>query len=60
MDGVYESGGVGGGGAAPPFANTRIRPTFPNSEHGDDTMLVFYCTHGLVTEIFIVILILTK
>ena len=58
MDGLYKSGGVGGG-QPPPFANTRIRATFPNSEHGDDMMLVFYCTHGLVTVIFIMILILT-
>ena len=50
----------GWGGAQPPrFANTRIRATFPNSEHGDDMMLVFYCTHGLVAVIFIMILILT-
>ena len=45
MDGLYKSGGVGGGGAQPPpLANTRIRATFPNSKHGDDMMLVFYCT----------------
>ena len=43
MDGLYKSGGVGGA-QPPPFANTRIRATFPNSKHGDDMMLVFYCT----------------
>ena len=58
MDGLYKSGGLGGA-QPPPFANTRIRATFPNSEHGDDMMLVFYCTHGLVTVIFIMIIILT-
>ena len=58
MDGLYKSGGLGGA-QPPPFANTSIRATFPNSEHGDDMMLVFYCTHGLVTVIFIMILILT-
>ena len=56
--GFTKAGGLGGA-QRPPFANTRIRATFPNGEHGDDMMLVFYCTHGLVTVIFIMILILT-
>ena len=45
MDGVYKSGGGWGGAQPPAFANTRIRAAFPNSKHGDDMMLVFYCTH---------------
>ena len=32
MDGVYKSGGVGAGAPpAPPFANTKIRATFPTA-----------------------------
>ena len=39
--GFTKAGGLRGGAAPPPFANTRIRATFPNSKHGDDMMLVF-------------------
>ena len=39
--GFTKAGGFGGA-QPPPFANTRIRATFPNSEHGDDMMLVLY------------------
>ena len=41
--GFTKAGGLGGG-SPPPFANTRIRAAFPNSKHGDDMMVVFYCT----------------
>ena len=41
--GFTKAGGLGGA-QSPPFANTRIRATFPNSKHGDDMMLVFCCT----------------
>ena len=41
--GFTKAGGLGGA-QLPPFASTRIRATFPNSKHGDDMMLVLYCT----------------
>ena len=43
MDGVYKSGGGLGGGAAPPICKHKDPgQPFPNSEHGDDMMLVFF------------------
>ena len=45
--GFTKAGGGLGGAQPAPFANTRIRATFPNSKHGDDMMFVFfYSKHG--------------
>ena len=49
MDDFKTAGGLGRGGAAPPFAKNMIRATFPYFKHADDMLFRIGSMDGFET-----------